>query len=140
MTDRIFVDSNIWVYLFIEDEDIRSKVAKEYITKSAANSILVISYQVVNEVCHVLKRKKFIEPEIRGVAYDMMGLCEVCGYSSEIIYLASELREKHSFSYWDSHVVASALKSQCDVLVSEDMQDGLKIGSMLINNVFSASR
>ena len=57
----------------------------------------------------------------------MMGLCEVCGYSGEIIYHASELREKYSFSFWDSHIIASALASQCGVLASEDMQDGLKI-------------
>ena len=69
------------------------------------------------------------------MADDMMGLCEISGYSGEIIYYASELRKKHSFSFWDSHVVASALTSQCGVLASEDMQDGLKIDSMVIRNV-----
>ncbi|MCL2163076.1 MAG: PIN domain-containing protein [Oscillospiraceae bacterium] len=132
MTDRIFVDSNLWVYLFTQDGDVKSKVVKEYITKSSEGSCLVISYQVVNEVCHVLKKKNYTEPEIRDIADDMMGLCEVCGYSGDIIYHASELREKYSFSFWDSHIAASALRSQCSVLASEDMQDGLKIDSMVI--------
>ena len=139
MTDRIFVDSNLWVYLFTDDDEVKSKVAKEYITKSAESSRLVISYQVVNEVCHVLKKKKYTEPEIRGVADNMMGLCDICDYSGEIIYHASGLREKHSFSFWDSHIVASALTSQCGVLASEDMQDGLKIDSLTIMNVLNAS-
>ena len=135
MTDRIFVDSNLWVYLFTEDEDVKNKTAKEYITKSAESNRLVISYQVVNEVCQVLKKKKYTEPEIRRVADDMMGLCEVCGFSGEIIYQASQLREKYSFSFWDSHIVASALASHCGVLASEDMQDGQKIDGMVIKNV-----
>jgi len=31
MNDKIFVDSNIWVYLFINDDDYKFKTAYEYI-------------------------------------------------------------------------------------------------------------
>ena len=135
MIDRIFVDSNIWVYLFIKDDETKSRKAKEYITKSAQADCLVISYQVVNEVCRVLKKNEYTEPEIRSVADDMMELCEICGYSAEIIIFASELRERYLFSYWDSLIVASALTSRCDVLASEDMHEGLKIDNMVFVNV-----
>ena len=140
VSDRIFVDSNIWIYLFVDDSDVKSKAAKTFITENAETSCLVISYQVVNEVCSVLKKKKYTETEIRNVADDIMGLCEVCDYSGEIIFMASKLREQHSFSYWDSHVVASALAAQCNVLASEDMQDGFIINTMIIKDVLNASR
>ena len=140
VSDRIFVDSNIWVYLFTDDGEAKNKAAKAFITKNAEIGRLVISYQVVNEVCSVLKKKKYTEAEIRNVADDMMGLCEVCDYSGEIIFMASELREQYSFSYWDSHVVASALAAQCNILASEDMQDGLMIDDMAIRDVLNASR
>ena len=136
MTDRIFVDSNVWVYLFTDDKNIKNRAASEYIKKNAETNRLIISYQVLNEVCCVLKKKKYTEPEIRIVAGDMIGLCEVCGYSEEIIYLASELRDMYSLSYWDSHIAASGLASQCSVLTSEDMQDGLIINKMVIKNLF----
>ena len=74
MTDKIFIDSNIWVYLFTDDSDAKSKTAKTFITENAETNRLVISYQVVNEVCSVLKKKKYTEAEIRNVADDMMGL------------------------------------------------------------------
>ena len=135
MKDRIFVDSNIWIYLFTDDKGAKSTAASEYIAFGTENSRLIVSYQVVNEVCCVLKKKNYTEQEIRSVAEDMMGLCEVCGYSEKNIFLASELREKYSFSYWDSQVVASALLSRCDVLASEDMQDGLKMADLTIKNV-----
>ena len=141
MTDRVFVDSNIWVYLFTDNAGDRNfekrGAALEFISQHRANSRFVISYQVVNEVCNVLKKKEYTEPELRRVADDMTGLCEVCGYSREIFFLASELRERHSFSYWDSQIVASALVSDCGVLASEDMRDGLVIGNMIISNVLS---
>ena len=135
MINRVFIDSNLWIYLFTKDNGGKYKTAKDYIAMSAENSRLVISYQVVNEVCYVLKKKNYTEPEIQSVAKNILGLCEVCGYSNDIIFLASELRERYSFSYWDSHVAASALTSQCNVLASEDMQDGLKINTMIIKNV-----
>jgi len=137
MTDRVFVDSNIWVYLFTGDDDIKSAAASEYIAESLEKRRLVISYQVVNEVCSVLKKKNYTEPEIRCVADDMMGLCEVCDCSSEIIFLASGLREKFSISYWDSQIVASALEAHCGILASEDMHDGLTVDNMVINNVLN---
>ena len=137
MTDRVFVDSNIWVYLFTDDDGVKSVAANEYIAKSMKNRRLVISYQVVNEVLSVLKKKNYTEPEIRRVADDIMGLCEVCGYSSEIIFLASGLREKYSLSYWDSQIVASALEAQCGILASEDMRNGLNVGNMIIKNVLN---
>ena len=140
MTNRIFVDSNIWVYLFTADDDEKRKAACEFIYDSAKNNRLVISYQVVNEVCSVLKKKKYTEPELRRVADEMMGLCEVCDYAGEIIFLASELREKHSFSYWDGQIVASALMSNCGILASEDMQDGLKIDNMIVLNVLNSTQ
>ena len=139
MTDNIFVDSNLWVYLFTDDDDTKSKAVKKYITKCAENNRLVISYQIVNEVCSVLKKKNYSEFDIRRVAGDMMGLCDVCDYSGEIVFKASDLRARYSFAYWDSHVVASALTSQCGVLASEDMQDGLKIDSLTIMNVLKVS-
>ena len=135
MTNRIFVDSNIWIYLFTADGSVKNKAARKYISERAEYGLFVVSYQVVNEVCCVLKRKKYAEPELRRVAKDIIGLCDVCEYLDDIIFFASEIREHYSFSYWDSQIVASALMSDCAVLASEDLQDGLKIGDMSISNV-----
>jgi predicted nucleic acid-binding protein len=58
-------------------------------------------------------------------------------FSNEIIMSAFSLREKYSLSFWDSIIISSALNSNCNILVSEDMQDGLRIGNMVINNIFN---
>ena len=136
MTDRIFIDSNVWVYLFTKDDEQKNKIAAEYIKTNAKSNLLIISSQVINEVCHVLKRKNFTEPEIRYVANDMAGICDVCSWSLETAMLASELRETCSLSFWDSQIIASALCAQCNILVSEDMHSGQKVKSLIVKNIF----
>jgi len=135
MTGKVFADSNIWVYLFTAGDEMKCKTADEFITENVEEDRLVVSYQVINEVCCVLKKLKYTETEIMHFACGMISLCEVCGYSDKIIYIASELREKYPLSFWDSHIVASALESQCRTLASEDMADGLIINGMSIVNV-----
>ena len=59
MKDKIFVDSNIWIYLFTSDDASKNECARDFITNNTAKeNILVISYQVINEVGAVLKTKK----------------------------------------------------------------------------------
>ena len=40
----------------------------------------------------------------------------------------------------DSVIVASALYSNCSILASEDMQNGLKIDNMVIRNIFTDTK
>jgi len=134
MTGKVFVDSNIWIYLYCES-DHKHDAAVQFISACAAGGALVVSYQVVNEVCHVLMKRGYSEHDIVHVASGIMSLCEVVDFSSETVFTASNLRERFSFSYWDSLIVAAALLSGCKTLASEDMQDGLHLDNMVIMNV-----
>jgi predicted nucleic acid-binding protein len=137
MIDKIFIDSNVWCYLFIKDEYEKYKIAEKYFSEKANDSIFVISYQVINEVTSKLIQKK-IKSEIakENVQY-MCKLCTIQNFSNDIIMLAFTLREKYSLSFWDSIIVSSALNANCNILASEDMQSGLKINNMVINNIFN---
>jgi predicted nucleic acid-binding protein len=63
MTDRIFIDSNIWCYSFLQDEQEKYKIAENFFSNKGNDVIFVISYQVINEVTNKLIQKKF-NPEI----------------------------------------------------------------------------
>jgi predicted nucleic acid-binding protein len=136
MTDKIFIDSNIWVYLFAQEDDLKWKTTEHFIRENSRLHSLVISYQVINEVTHVLKKKKFTEQQIRFVIDNLVEICTVQGYSKEIALWASFLREKNGFSFWDSHIVASALTANCQYLISEDMQDNQIVDGMILKNIF----
>lgn len=136
MTGRIFVDSNIWIYLFSKEDNEKHLIAREFILEKVKNSNLIISFQVINEVCNVLKKKKFTEEKLRFLINYLAKICEVRNSTIETSFKASELRENHNFSYWDSHIVAYAIDAESDFLASEDMQNNYKIGNMVIKNIF----
>jgi predicted nucleic acid-binding protein len=47
------------------------------------------------------------------------------------------LAERYGFSTWDAMIVASALLAGCDVLWTEDLQDGMEIaGGLMVRNPF----
>jgi predicted nucleic acid-binding protein len=139
MRNKIFADSNVWIYLFTSDDISKNELAREFISENTAEgNILVVSYQVINEVGVVLKRKKkFDETKIRFVFETMFDLCVVQDFSQEIILKASELRNTISVSYWDSIIIATALEARYQYLTSEDMQAGQKISTLIIRNIFA---
>jgi len=135
MADKIFLDSNVLLYLFLKDEYNKYKIAEDYI-KINVNNPMFISYQVINEVTNQLIRNNFNETiVIKNIEY-LYKICTVQNFSKEILFHASSLREKHKFSFWDSIIISSAVKCGCNILASEDMSDGFKIDNLVIKNIF----
>jgi predicted nucleic acid-binding protein len=130
---RFFVDSNIWLYRFIvnpNDSDARAK--QQIATSITSQENLVISTQVVNEVCSNLIRKaKFDNSQIQNIIDDFGAGCEILPVSFATIQYAVNLRDCYLFSFWDSIIIASAILGDITVLYSEDMQDGLIIEDTL---------
>jgi predicted nucleic acid-binding protein len=137
MNDRIFLDSNMWIYIFAKDENEKSLKAKEFIIDTANKNTIVTSFQIINEVGNVLKRKKATETVIRQTIELLMRICLVQNFSKEILVTASEIRESHSFSYWDSIIIATAIFSGCRTIITEDMQDKRVIRNLQIINILS---
>ena len=140
MIDRIFVDSNIWVYLFASEDVNKNIRARNFVTENSLNNnILVVSYQVLNEVAAVLKlKKKLSEEKIRFVVETMIDLCLVQNFTKGILLKASVLRDEYGISYWDSLIVATALEVECNQLYSEDMQHEQTVYGLKIHNIFSS--
>jgi predicted nucleic acid-binding protein len=137
MLNKIFIDSNVWIYLFLQDNDEKYKAAEAYLKNNNADSIFIITYQVINEVSNILFKNKYTEIEIRENIDFLFKICTIQEFTKDIIITASSVRKNYSFSFWDSILVGSALFSECNILISEDMQDGLIVNNkLLIKNIF----
>ncbi len=102
------------------------------------NSV-VLSTQVVNEVCNNLIRKAgYTEPEIQQTIQNLAAVYPILDVTFPIIRQASVLRVAYRLSYWDSLILATAQDAGCSVVYSEDMQDGLRIGALTLRNPFKA--
>jgi len=124
-----FIDTNIWLYSFIQSQNReKTKIASAIIKECE----IVISTQIVNEICvNLIKKADFSEGEIQNLIGSLYRKYTVFELSQDILLSASKIRHNHNFSFWDSVVAASALDCDADYLISEDMQDGFKFENEL---------
>lgn len=135
--ESAFIDSNIWLYAFITGQD----TSKSQIARSLVKAVpsIVISTQVINEVCvNLIKKEHFSADLIRETVRSFYDTYTILQIDQSTLLLATDLREEYSFSFWDSMIVASALTSGVSALISEDMQNGLRVREQLmITNPFA---
>jgi len=102
-----FVDTNIWLYAFIEaDDTTKSAIARALIQESEP----LVSTQVINEVCvNLLRRANFTEEQIGRLIESFYEKYQVIELTRPVLLLVSQLRQRYSLSFWDSTIVAAAL-------------------------------
>jgi predicted nucleic acid-binding protein len=128
MPDKVFLDTNILIYGYSEDEPDKRQQAIECIRSGEA----WISTQVLNETINVLKRKFFQNySQIRDAVQEISEGFQIALVSINTIEIALNLAERYQYSYFDSLILASALETGCQILYSEDLQDGQRIENQL---------
>ena len=132
--DKTFVDTNILIYAFTIDEPDKQAKALKYLDSCQP----VISTQVIKEFSNVLlKRGNVRQDRIKEIIKEIAEIVWVVNEEVALIFAAFDIKERYRFSFYDSLIVATAVNSQCKVLLSEDMQDGQIIdGSLRIINPF----
>lgn len=99
---------------------------------------IILSTQVLNEVCsNLLRKAKYTEIEIQKTIDNFQVRYSIVNVTSNIIRQSSTLRISYRLSYWDSIIIATAIDANCDVVYSEDMQNGQHIGGLVIQNPFA---
>jgi len=141
--DLKFIDTNVWLYRFFDDQRIEAQERQRKLKIATAitnQANLIISTQVINEISvNLIKKANFDETQVRAVIQSLYNRCQVVKFNLDILQSASDLRMSYSLSFWDSLIVASALAGGADILYSEDMQDGLRVsGQLNIVNPFQS--
>ncbi len=136
MSDKVFLDTNILIYGYSQDEPDKQQCAIDCVQSGEG----WISTQVLNETINVLRRKFSLEySQIRAVIAELTEQFEIAIVSVTTVETALNLGERYQYSYFDSLIVASALEVDCKILYSEDLQDGQQIDNQLtIINPFHA--
>ena len=131
MPDRIFLDTNILLYAKIDDGSDKHSECHRLLTSTLVGSEIVVSTQVLNEY-YVNANKKNISPaEIQNIIIQFISDFEVIHITKELILETFHILNRYKFSYWDSSIVSAALKGECDILYTEDLQDGQIINNCL---------
>ena len=128
MQDNIFIDSNIWLYAFMESK----MPQKEIATDIVSNEKVILSIQVVNEVCvNLIKKANYTDSDVLILLNNLHKKYSIINLDFHNSLQATEIRLKYKISFWDSLIIASALQSNCSILYTEDMQHN----QMIENNL-----
>lgn len=121
------------VRISAENEEIRKRsLAINLINDANNNGNSIVSTQIINEVCSVLRRKaSFSEEQIQRIISTFDFRCTVVKLSLDTLTDAFNLRLRYGFSFWDSLIVTSALSANADILYSEAKQAGLVVEQQL---------
>jgi predicted nucleic acid-binding protein len=132
MPGRRFFDTNVLIYAFAAD-DPRSAPAEALIAGGG-----VIGVQVLNEFTHVTRRKlrwdwEQIEASL-AVIEELLGAARplTTALHAQAVVLARDFQ----LPFYDALIVAAAIDAGCELLCSEDLQDGQQFGAVTVDNPF----
>ncbi len=139
MSDRYFLDTNVFVYSFDQTSPRKRKRALELIGDAIMARNGIVSYQVVQEFFNVALRR-FAEPMKGSEAEQYLATVFrplLAVHSSPALYVeALRLSSRYGLHWYDSLIVAAAQESKCSVLYSEDLQSGMRIDALSVQNPF----
>ena len=125
--DKIFLDSNVLIYIYSLDEP-----DKRAIAISLCEHYAVISFQVMNEISNVLTGKFNLDPnDVAAKLDELSNSLELKNVDILTIKKALSLKSFYKYSYFDCLMLASALISDCSIIYSEDLQHGQIIENKL---------
>lgn len=127
-----FFDTNVLLYLVSDD------VAKADAAEAAMASGGHVSVQVLNEFVAVVRGNARLDWYKIEEALDVVReVCVVQPLTLDTHDAARELARKHRLHIYDASIIAAASLAGCDVLYSEDFQDGQRFGGVLrVRNPF----
>jgi predicted nucleic acid-binding protein len=136
MPDKVFLDTNILIYAYSEDEADKQTTALGLLEQF--ESRVIISKQVINEIANILFKKfKLSSDAIESTLLELDTVIPIVDFDITTQIKAIRLKNKYNLQFYDALIVATALENQCTILYSEDMQHEQIIdGSLMIVNPF----
>jgi predicted nucleic acid-binding protein len=139
MSAKFFIDTNIFVYSFDDRQPQKKERALALIQEAFQTGRGMISTQVIQEFLNVATQKFAVPMKIdNAITYlrlVMNPLCQV--YPSLALYescLAIQVETRYSF--YDALIIAGAEQGGCEILYSEDLQEGQTVRGVKITNPY----
>ncbi len=140
MSDRTFVDTNVLIYAHDVDAGAKCEAATSLLRKLWEERSGVLSTQVLQEFYVNVTRKiphPISKESARLVVSSYVVWC--VDTTPAEISTAFRIEDECRIGFWDALIVASALKSGANRIVSEDLNAGQTIAGIRIENPFATA-
>jgi predicted nucleic acid-binding protein len=135
---RFSLDTNVLVYFYDARDPLKQAAAQHLIAAAAARDCL-LGLQAVGEFFSVVTRKGILSrADGSREVLNHLATFQTFAASSDAHRVAAREAAAGRFSYWDAVLLRSADEAGCTVILSEDMQDGARLGGITVRNPFGA--
>ncbi len=137
MSDKTFVDTNILIYAYDADAQAKHDIAKRVLHQLWEERCGVLSLQVLQEF-YVNVTRKISRPLPKESARLVVSSYSVwCVETTPAeISTAFQVEDEYLIGFWDALILASALKSGANRILTEDLNPGQTIAGIRIENPF----
>lgn len=132
-----FVDTNVLLYAVSRDRDERAKATRA--NEILAGRDLALSVQVLQEFFVQATRGSRPDPLTHRQAVDLTESFmrfPVAPITAELMLAACATQQRFGVSYWDAAILEAARSLGCDVVLSEDLNDGQDYAGVRVENPF----
>lgn len=129
-----FADTNVLLYAFSADEA-KAEIARGVLRDRA----LGLSTQVLSEFYYQATRptRRDALSHDQAMAFvERLASRRVQPITVPIVRVAMVTRERFQISYWDAAILEAARALNCDVVLTEDLNDGQDYGGVRVENPF----
>ena len=139
MPATIFVDTNVFVYARDAASPQKQVAAKEWLARLWREQSGRTSMPVLSELYVTLTRELRPGLSTEDAWDDIEALLawDPLPVNREVLARAHALAKRFRLSWWDGMVVAAAELQNCDTLLTEDLQDGMRFGQVTVRNPFN---
>lgn len=137
---RFTFDTNILLYALVEEDQAKRHTARDLVRRARARDC-VITLQALGETFRALTGKFRRSPaEAAAVVLDWRSAMPVVAANEACLVDAMDAVAGHGLSFWDAMLWATAKHADCQLLVTEDGQDGFALGGVTWVNPFVLPR
>ena len=131
---RAFFDTNILIYQLDKRDMKRRALSRGLFRDKAVAGDAVISTQVLQEFYVAATVKLHVDPLLVKSIIHMFENMEVVLVGKDLINEAVDTSLQYKLSFWDSLIVVSAESAKCELLYTEDLNEGQIIRGVKIVN------
>jgi predicted nucleic acid-binding protein len=139
MTERFSLDANILFYV-VDSKAVRKHEIAALIATRAVGGNCILALQAITEFFAAVTRKRAMPyAEAASTAQHWMEVFPTVAHTDATVQAALELAGKGRLAIWDATLLTCLEANECRYLLTEDMQDGAKVGRMKIVNPFTTA-
>ena len=134
-------DTNVLAYATglrqVDADEPKVEFAAQFVREVLADGDVAVPAQVLAELHNLLRRKGRHSPvDAAQVVLEYATAAYIIPTDAEVLRAAFDLTNAHGLQTYDAIILAAAARAGCDLLYSEDMQNGFEWGGVLVVNPF----